>query len=174
MYESLLPSQLDQLHGPTVPGPSREHQTRSLTTQMAQGDPDLLGPVLQNVLQEQPRTPATFLANTTIQGIRHPNPSPMHSFGGAFPQVGNVPHPLSLPQPAGTSTTGENTASGFGLGADLTRFHFITVIPASRDYDAVVASRLRRADRDGKSYKDALHEMHGVRLEPGKCGLYTA
>ncbi|KZV77000.1 hypothetical protein PENSPDRAFT_747222 [Peniophora sp. CONT] len=144
-----------------VPQMTAEAQTQYLTS-LAQTNPAAFAQVVQAFFQQQGSGVAAMLgANSAPDGVP-PNPGSVGAFTGAVPQAGNAPYPQPFQQPAGASATSANPSPGMNLATDLSRLNYTSAIPPSRDYDAVVANRLRQADKDGKSYKDALREMHAV------------
>lgn len=140
----------------TISQMSRDEQTQYLT-RLALENPAAFR---QLVLQQQG---AGVAAMNVFQGGGPSNTVPMGNFAGAFPQAADVPYLQPLPQPTGSPGIGPNIVFGANLAAEPNRLKYTGAISGSQDYDAVVANRLRQADRDGKSYKDALREMHGVR-----------
>lgn len=161
MNDSVLSIQSEniQRNGPTVSQMPLNQHTRYLSD-LAQSNSAAFGQALQSLLQQQAAGYAGF-----AQGGGALRTSPMRTFAGAFPQAGDAPYIQLFPQPIDSSATHMNTASALtSLAVDSNRPRYSAAIPGSRDHDAVVASRLRQALRKGCSYKEALHDMHGVRL----------
>ena len=150
-----------QQNGSTVSQMTPEQQAQYLTT-LATTNPAAFAQFVQNFIP--PQGNGAQLPSNVTQTSGPPSLGPLGNFAGAIPQAVNAPYPQLPQQPVGASPSNSNAPAGMSFAADLARLNYATAIPGSRDYDVVVASRLREADRDGKSYKDALREMHGVRL----------
>ncbi|VDC01885.1 unnamed protein product [Peniophora sp. CBMAI 1063] len=150
------PTETTQPNGANVSQMTPEQQAQYLTS-LIQTNP-AIAQLFQNFLPQQSNGAASVSNANTTQAVGPPNAAPTNT----LPQAVNAPYPQPLQQPTGASPTSTNGLPGMNFTADMARLNYTASIPPSRDHDAVVANRLRDADREGKSYKDALREMHGV------------